>query len=421
MVDTLYATVQERAYLRELASKCMEYAALPVMAERTRLWYRHNALQGERPMVVMEMGTFEGDMLPPLRCQSKAAQAMERELLRHTVNHELIDDDKVIPPYFGVGYQIHLQPFGIEIARDTSQDSAGRAIGYKDHHPITDLPRDLPRLGPSKYYVDRESTRAQMEFAGDILEGVMPVRLINESLVWYPMITHKVIPLMGLEALMLAMMDEPEAVHALMRFVTEDIMAFVHWQQREGLLMLNNANHYVGSGSYGFTHELPTEACKETGVVTPRDLWVNLNSQESVGISPQAFGEFVYPYNQQIAEAFGLAYFGCCEPVHQIWSNWVSKLARLRKVSISPWCDEAFMGEALAGSGVIYSRKPSPNYVGVGSALDEEGLAAHIGQTLQAARGCGLEIIFRDVYSLEGDRSKPGRAVAICRRLIDEM
>ncbi|MHB1293813.1 MAG: hypothetical protein ACYC4R_02340 [Anaerolineae bacterium] len=421
MSKTPYATPQERAILRELAATCMEYAALPVMEERTKLWYRHNALAGERPVLVMEMDTFEGDMLPPMRCQSPAAQAMERQLVKHIVNHELIDDDKVIPAYFSVPWTIHLQPFGIDIPRETGQDSAGRTIGYKERHPITDLQRDLPLLGPSKYSVDRERTRAQLEFAGGILDGVMPVRLSNDSLVWGTMVTNRVVALMGLEAMMFAMLDEPDAMHALMRFVTQDIMAFVQWQQREGLLMLNNANHYAGSGSYGFTHALPTETCRETGVVTPRDLWVNLNSQESVGISPQAFGEFVYPYNQEIAEAFGLTYFGCCEPVHKIWTKYVSKLARIRKVSVSPWCDETIMGEALAGSGVIYSRKPSPNFIGVGSVWDEEGFAAHMAQTLRAARGCRLEVIFRDVYSLGGDRSKPGRAVAICRRLIEEI
>ena len=79
------------------------------------------------------------------------------------------------------------------------------------------------------------------------------------------------------------------------------------------------------------------------------------------------------------------------------------------------------MGEALRGSGVIYSRKPSPNFIGVGAELDEEGFAAHISKTLTAARGCSAEIIFRDIYTLTGDRSKPGRAVQITRDLIDKL
>ncbi len=50
----------------------------------------------------------------------------------------------------------------------------------------------------------------------------------------------------------------------------------------------------------------------------------------------------------------------------------------------------------------------------------EEGFAAHIQKTLDAAKGCTLEIIFRDIYNLSGDRSKPGKGVQIIRRLIDK-
>ncbi|MBC7959913.1 MAG: hypothetical protein H7X94_08600 [Vallitaleaceae bacterium] len=42
-----------------------------------------------------------------------------------------------------------------------------------------------------------------------------------------------------------------------------------------------------------------------------------------------------------------------------------------------------------------------------------------ITKTLNAAKGCHLEIIFRDVYNLEGDTSKLGKAVNITRELIE--
>ena len=79
------------------------------------------------------------------------------------------------------------------------------------------------------------------------------------------------------------------------------------------------------------------------------------------------------------------------------------------------------MGEVLRGEQVIYSRKPMPQFLGVGSAWDEEGFAAHVAQTLDAARGCTVEFIYRDVYALGGDVGKPGKAVRTIRRLVDEM
>ena len=105
---------------------------------------------------------------------------------------------------------------------------------------------------------------------------------------------------------------------------------------------------------------------------------------------------------------------------HKIpWDSCLSKLDNLRKVSISPWCDEEFMGEMLAGSKVIYHRKPSPNYLGVGTSLDEDGLRASLRKTFQAARGCKLEITQRDVYTINGDIGKAKRYVDIVKEEIE--
>lgn len=80
------------------------------------------------------------------------------------------------------------------------------------------------------------------------------------------------------------------------------------------------------------------------------------------------------------------------------------------------------MGSMLKNSNVIYSRKPAPHYIGMmESAFDEEAFRQHIADTLNAARGCKLEFIFRDVYTLSDDKSKPGRAVKIVREMIDKM
>jgi hypothetical protein len=132
------------------------------------------------------------------------------------------------------------------------------------------------------------------------------------------------------------------------------------------------------------------------------------------------FEEFIFPSCLEIAKRFGLVYYGCCESVHAVWDRCLSRLPGLRKVSVSAWCDEEFMGRALAGSKVIYSRKPSPNFLGVGKEFDEIGFTQHLERSLAAAQGCTLEMIFRDVYTLSEDLTKPGRAVRIARDLIDK-
>ena len=96
-----------------------------------------------------------------------------------------------------------------------------------------------------------------------------------------------------------------------------------------------------------------------------------------------------------------------------------SVLKNLRKISISPWCDERFMGQRLQGLPVIYQRKPSPNYLGVGVNLDEEAVRKSVRETLQAAKGCRLEITQRDVYTINNDIKKAKRYVDIIKEEIE--
>lgn len=411
---------KDRFYLRELAKKQLEYSSLPVMEERKSLWYKHNSLQGEKPVIVMEMTTFEDEMLPFLRCETEAARNIEKELLRSIINHEMIDDDKVVPSYFAINnWDTQCQMPGIDIERSYAEDSQGKKIGYHQEHPIKDLKDDFHLLKPSVFIANRDITLARKAFAEEVFGDILPVRIKNKSLDWFFTPTAKIIELMGMEAMLYAMVDYPDEMHALMAFLKDDLLAFAKWQEAEGLLTLNNGNDYAGAGSYGFTTELPAPGYQENGKVTLKDLWVNMNSQETVGISPGMYGEFILPYYQAIAKEFGLVYYGCCEPVHDIWHDYVSKLQGLRKVSISAWCNEELIGEALKGGNVIYSRKPSPNYVGVGRNLDEEAFGEHIKKTLKAAEGCKIEFIFRDIYALNGELSKPARAVQITREMID--
>lgn len=409
---------QERERIRELAKLQLEYANLPVMRQRERQWKLHNSLKGERPMIIMETNTFYGDLVDGVKCTTPEAQGIEISLICNIRNHELVDDDKVVPDYFPVDTQVYCKDFGIDAQVEHSTDAKGRNLGYAVHYPIKDLDRDISLLKPFKFGVAKEAAQKRFDLIQDLMGDILPARFENYSLLWAVTPTAKVVWAMGTEQMMLSMYDYPERFHELMELITQNIIDYICWQQKEGLLTLNNANHYAGAGSLGFTQELPASDFK--GIVRPKDMWLNINSQESTGLSPAMFGEFIYPYYKRICEHFGLVYFGCCEAVHPLWDKYIKNLPNLRKVSISKWCDELHMGRALAGSNVIYSRKPDPNFLGVGAAFDEQGFGAHIKKTMDASLGCKSEIIFRDVYTLNGNREKVKRAVEITRRLTED-
>ena len=410
---------REREYLRELARRQAELAQLPVMAERRQQWYDHNdGVPGTRPLVIIETGTFDRDFMPGevYRCQSEVGRQVEGQLLRNIRSHELIDDDKVMPDTFDMHWFIDIDEMGVTIPLDHVKDSQGVNLGYRFEHPIKDLKRDLGLLKPAVCRADRDKTAAWRGFLNELLGDLLPVT-IRSGVYGCSMLTHRVIELMGMEAYFMALHDCPDEVHQLMAYLRDNALRVMRWAEAEGLLELNNTNQASFGSSYNFTHRLPARDVNGD-TVKLRDMWGNANSQETVGVSPEMFHEFCAPYYCDVCEPVGLVYYGCCEPVHPFWGD-LKGLPHLKKVSISRWCDEPFMGNALRGTDIVYSRKPDPGFLGADVELNEERWAQHIRTTLEATRGVAVEFIVRDVYTVHGNLNKPRRAVEIARREIE--
>ena len=125
MID-LSISSKEKQYLRDLAKKQLEYSMLPIMREREERWYKHNDLQGDIPMIHFETWTCEQDLLPPLQCESQAARDIELQLYRAVVNHEMIDDDRVVPSWYTIYWRTCFELFNLKVEREHSKDSSGR-------------------------------------------------------------------------------------------------------------------------------------------------------------------------------------------------------------------------------------------------------------------------------------------------------
>lgn len=196
-------TDYERVYLRELAKKYIEYANMPVMDERKKLWYAHNLLKGDRPPIIIETYGFESEILPAFRCETPEAREIERNLLLKIINYEKINDDKVISPYYSVYWNISCSEFDVEVGMRYVEDSTGKVLGYEMQHPIKDLKRDFELLKPSTFYLDKDYTTAMKSFVEDIIGDIMPVKIKNASLFWHVVPSIRAVRLMGLELLIL--------------------------------------------------------------------------------------------------------------------------------------------------------------------------------------------------------------------------
>ncbi len=403
---------KDRTRLREVARWCAELAASP----RNQQLYQDWKAQGEtarpiRPFIRIELGTFAQDVLPRMmQCEGTEARAIEARLLGPIANFTLFEDDTMVPAYYGVTEHTSFLPFGLEVKRQKTDGVGHHFIPY-----LHELEADDHLLGPSIYSVNKASCEAEMQFAGDLFGDILPIKHISNAAYCTPM--QDIVHIMNMDDLYIAMLDEEDRFRAMLDRLTDDYIAFFRQQESEKVRHSAAAMQHLCQGTYCFTNELPDGL---PGAAL-KDCWVFMDSQETAAISPAMFKDLVFPYYKKVMDCFGLVSYGCCEPVHAIWDDCLSNVSHLRKVSISPWCDEAFMGERLRGTGITYLRKPPATLLGMNTpTMEEDAVLGCFRKTAKAASGCKLELIQRDVYMIGPDPAKVKRYVQLARQAMED-
>ena len=410
-------TAPDLTVLRELAKRKMEIAHDPVNLERKRLWLEMHAGNCIRPMVLAEWGGIRDQRMPfapELACTEDWARGIEGALRQEIWVFEELQDDHVVEPFLNVNWNVQCSDYGVQ--PEVHRVEGDHLTSRRWDAPITDIDRDFHLLHPRTYSVDREQTLGWKSHLEEVFSDSLPIR-IRGSFWWTMGMTIRAIDLIGLQNLMLFMYDDPDGLHRLMGFLRDDHLAHAEWLDREQLLSLNNENDYVGSGGIGYTRELPGPDWQEGGPVKTQNLWVLLESQETVGVGPEQFEEFVFAYQKDIADRFGLVYYGCCEPVHTRWDV-IKQLPNLRAVSVAPLCNQEIMAEALAGD-YVFSRKPNPTLIST-PRFDEDLIRQDVRTTLAATKrhNCLVEIAMKDVHTLSNEPQRLARWVQLVREEI---
>jgi len=400
-------STQDRQVLRRLAAQVAELAARPVEQQKRALWYRHNALEPTRPLIFCDPENSWDEIIPPaqLECEGELARGWEVTLRKEIFWGAHMGDDRVIEPYFNVPHVYIESDWGMHETRTGGQDGGS----YVWDAPLKSY-ADLDRLHFPQIVIDHEATDRVLDLARETLGDLLAVRL-KTTWWWSVGMTWLLIRLRGLAQIMYDMFDHPDGLHRLMAFLRDGHQARLDFLEQNGLLSLNNDGSYVGSGGFGWTHELPQPDFD--GHVRTRDLWALAESQETVGISPHMFAEFVFPYQLPLLERFGLSCYGCCEPLDKRWPI-VEQIPNLRRVSVSPWSERAQMAERL-GDRYIYSMKPSPTDLAMDT-FDEERIRAELRAALRATRDCRVEVIMKDNHTIRNDPQRVVRWVQIARQ-----
>ena len=403
---------KDRGILRELAKKQMELA----MSERNRRLYEEWAAYGKskvpaRPMVTVELWTFAEQVLTPLlECEGEWARAIESRMRSPMVNFTLFEDDSLVPDYYAVSLRRSFRPWGLEVRRKETGGVGHHFIPYL--HVLED---DDWQLGPSVYGFDEEATEREVAEMQDLFGDILPV--VRKESCLGACLTQDIVHIMDMQEMYVSMITEDDRFLAMIERLTDDYLAYFDSLEKSGLLRTAARMQHLGQGSYCFTDEFEDD---RPGAAL-KDLWLYTDSQETSGVSPEMYKELVFPSYKRLMERFGLVSYGCCEPVNAIWDDCLSQVKNLRKVSVSAWCDEEFMGERLRGTGITYLRKPPATILGMDTpVLDEEETLKCFRKTAKAARGCKLEIPQRDVYRVGHSAEKVRRYVELARQGLED-
>ena len=84
---SLIISEKDKEILRETAKEQMEFAQSQTNQKKVKEWYLHNACKGERPLIHLELDTFEQEVLPLfMKCEGKDAREIERQLYKNFLN-----------------------------------------------------------------------------------------------------------------------------------------------------------------------------------------------------------------------------------------------------------------------------------------------------------------------------------------------
>lgn len=402
-------SLHDREILRELATRKLNLAHSERNAEILKMW--DNQAKGVRdtPTVRLLFSNFTDEVLGSrMRCEGADARKLERTLLGKMVGRELFDDDTPITDTMDVGLFARVSPFGTKPNLIRTGNSKGFHI-----EPLTDdIEKDFELFCNGSFAVNLDGTKEWCEWIDSIIGDITPTRIVQGSL--GASITNPLVKLINMENYYISMYDAPETLHKIMDMATTIYEKYYDYLEANGLLYPTNGCVGVAQESFAFTDELPMEG----PITSTKQKWGFLESQETTAVSPDMYGEFVFPYYDRLVKRYGLLSYGCCERVDNIFEPYLSKWDNLRKLSVSPFNDERKVGEFLRGSRIVYYSKPRAEHVTNRGPLDEEAIRKYFKEVAECASGCLFEVAQREVGTIYGDFERGRRYVELTKETI---
>lgn len=218
--------------------------------------------------------------------------------------------------------------------------------------------------------------------------------------------------LRGIENVMLDMMDTPEKLHRLMKFMSDGVLRTHEQAEAAGdWTLLDHQNQAMP-----YATELPDPAA-DGKAVTRKQLWGYMAAQELTLVGPAQHEEFMLRYQRPIVEKFGLSAYGCCEDLTGK-IDMLRQIPNLRRIAVSPMADLPSCAEQI-GTDYVISWRPSPAEM-VCTGFDPDRIRKATREAMDICKGLHMDITLKDVQTVQNDPRRLPEWVRITRETIDD-
>ena len=391
--------------LRELAKKLAEIAADPAQEKNRKLWTAMNDLKAVRPLVHTRdhyyyLLEYKDEMRTTI--EDPFLQNIEQILLLRIYEWNHLRLDRVIEPFVECPAVFSDSEFslgGYEFGRrDVPKDFYEKAIVWE--HVIKNED-DIEKLKTPVVEYNETATMERLNLLKEIFRDIIPVKLFGRShFRCTPM--DDLIVWMGIDEFMVAMVEKPEFVHALLDRYMKAQISRIKQYEKLGILSSNNYFMNVGNNCPGYTSQLPKPT--ESGIgARIADIWGENSDQISTSVSPDMTDEFAYQHEKIWAEQFPLHSYGCCERLDHKLDLVTKAFPNLRKISCSPFSNLDRTAEQL-GNKYVISFKPNSVYL-AGEKAEFDLLRKEIIHACELAEKHHLNLVLnmKTIVSLNGE------------------
>jgi len=396
-------STQVREHIRDLARRYMAVCQSDRNAQAKQLWRDHNSLRKTRPPVVCSWYFASGlrseiePTLPELLAEDEPYRALEN-WLRLRLWGATIPDDTVYYPWYVMRAKMQQPSVGIwGFEKNRVFDEASR--GWRNMPVITEC-ADLQRLVATPHVCLDDDT-PDILAVRDLIGDILPVH-VNKSTV-YPIwggtdLSEAPGALLGLGELLLALYENPKLVHDLMAFTRDAVLANLDQGQAAGDWSLADGCNY---GMPPDVDDLPPPLPNSHGAALG-DLWFFTHAQEFEAVSPTQHEEFLLRYQMPVMARFGLVNYGCCETLDNK-IDMLRQIPNLRRILMGPLANLPRGCEQIARDYIV-SWRPSPTQVA--GRFDPPAVRTAIRQGFAAARNCNIEIMLKEMMTVDNDLSR---------------